>query len=469
MFRKSLYLLTIFFISIALFACDDNDSTSESPEPMRALTEHDFVNDDSAVAVPEDGVILTHLEHPEAGQQGDTGEQGMDIVPIRYDTDSNHTYCWVDENEDASHFMTLDDLEGNEILKLLANECVTAFVPAGEYELHLHHDGMSDVVFPVFIRPDPTSDEVLISLSNTDADQNLETLLSTNSCPDCDLRDAIIGYTVIGIDLFGVPVTQNNSLIGANLSGADLRGADLRNGTFIDADFSNAILTDSPFTPEQGLFPPTLTGADFSAAVWINGNGCEEGSSGSCIEGKFAFISSFTLIGNVRKVARSNFKDKCGDVDNGLDGGDCICSAIAEDARLGLNYRAWLGTEEGSPSTRFNQSTIPYIRTDGTKIANNYDDLTDGSIRNPIKYSENREEVFVQPSSSQNDVRVWTGVRENGEVKSGDNCINWSSIPTIDTSGHVGSVSFTFGSWTDFNTTFPCDFNDVARIYCFQQ
>jgi len=459
--RINFLCLSLFiFTSFLLISCDD--SNNNFGNDAGALTEHDFLNDEGAFAVPEDGVVLTHLEHPDADHEADTGEQGMDIIPIKYIEDSNHTYCWEDDNEDASHFMTLNDLDGNELLRVDANgDCVTEFVEAGEYEIHIHHDGNSEEVFPVFLRPDNSEDEEAEQVSQT-SEQNLQTLISTNSCPGCDLRGAVIGYTQVG----GQIVT--NVFQFSNLSGADLREADLRAGFYDSVDFTNASLVDALVVADSDVPPAFFFGGDFSAAAWVNGNACQEGSIGICHEAKFAFITSFTMDGNVKRAANNNFRDECGNLDSGLDAGDCLCSGLAEEAGLGSNYRAWLGTDEGSPSTRFTQSTIPYIRTDGKKVANNFNDLTDGSISNPIKYSEDREEVFVLSSSHQNDVRVWTAVRQMGQTKTGDNCDGWTTR-NPDFEGQVGTMSTTGNSWTDFSSTDNCSFTDFARIYCFQQ
>jgi hypothetical protein len=114
---------------------------------------------------------------------------------------------------------------------------------------------------------------------------------------------------------------------------------------------------------------------------------------------------------------------------------DVICRDAAMNAGLtdGIPgspvYLSWLSTLElkemsfpTSPSVRFNRSTFPYISTDvfGTVIANNWDDLTDGSLITPIEDDEfgNRRP----------DIGVWTGTHDDGSP-TGCDCDSWSSNP----------------------------------------
>ena len=75
------------------------------------------------------------------------------------------------------------------------------------------------------------------------------------------------------------------------------------------------------------------------------------------------FISSVDMNGNL----------------GGLRGADATCQARATTARLPGTYKAWLSGSNDSPSTRFTQSTRPYVRVDGQVVANNWDELTIGA------------------------------------------------------------------------------------------
>ena len=59
---------------------------------------------------------------------------------------------------------------------------------------------------------------------------------------------------------------------------------------------------------------------------------------------------------------------------------------------------AWLSDDTGSPATRFTQATVPYVRTDGVRVADDYADLTDGTIQHAINVSESKG-VASSPSA----------------------------------------------------------------------
>ncbi len=66
----------------------------------------------------------------------------------------------------------------------------------------------------------------------------------------------------------------------------------------------------------------------------------------------------------------------------GVAGADSKCQARANAAGLTGTYKAWISTSSSSPATTFTKYSSPYILTDGTQIASNWNDLTDGSIPN---------------------------------------------------------------------------------------
>lgn len=472
MLNKSILLSTIFIFSFITIACDNDNSDApfDFPETIRALSENDFINDENAFAVPEDGVVVTLLEHPEADHENDTGEQGVDIIPIKYISDTNHTYCWEDGNDEASHFMTLNDLEGNEVLMVFVNEgCVTEFVESGEYEIHVHHDGNSEEIFPIFLRPDNEVNEEIVQVTLTQNEiQNFNTLLSTNSCQGCDLQNLTIGTFSFTPD--GTPVPrQPFNFSNANLRGADLTNADLSGGIFTGADFTSAILLN---INDDGT---DFTNAIFSLAIWKNGNACNNSStSGVCNQAKFTFLASMPISSNILTVAQSMFSN-CTTVSNGLDAADCICSTHAENAGIGSNYRAWLADNSGSPVTRFTQSSIPYIRTDGAIVANNWDDLTDGGIASPINLDENENLIG---NMNLLDI-VWTNVTTSGTVDSNGTCNNWTAEEVADRTlfGGNGVFSRTDSFWTQQAGTVCIgpdndgDFGSdaIPYLYCFMQ
>ena len=61
----------------------------------------------------------------------------------------------------------------------------------------------------------------------------------------------------------------------------------------------------------------------------------------------------------------------------GIPGADEKCQSHADAAGLAGTFLAWISDGVDSPATRFARSAEPYVRTDGTKIAEDWDDLVD--------------------------------------------------------------------------------------------
>ena len=138
----------------------------------------------------------------------------------------------------------------------------------------------------------------------------------------------------------------------------------------------------------------------------------------------------------------------------GLEGGDSICNSQASAAGLSGTYRAWLGDGSAGPSVRFAQSPRPYVRSDGTVIANDWADLTDGTLAAPIDRNE-----FGESTSG----AVWTSVDVNGVAEGANHCSGWNSISG---NGRQGLTTATSGAWTQDSTGFCMG---AARLYCFEQ
>jgi hypothetical protein len=178
-------------------------------------------------------------------------------------------------------------------------------------------------------------------------------------------------------------------------------------------------------------------------------NGCNP--DGSCVAACGAggpclvFLSSTRHTGNL----------------GGLAGADAICQQLASAVPLPGTYKAWLSDSVASPSTRFMQSSGPYRLVDGTTIANNWADLTDGNLAAQISTSE----TGVVESSA-----VWTHTLPNGTAGgSGLNvhCDNWLST-AVDARGDVGTSGSTASFWTDVISSGLCA-SFTLKLYCFQQ
>ena len=142
----------------------------------------------------------------------------------------------------------------------------------------------------------------------------------------------------------------------------------------------------------------------------------------------------------------------------GIAGADLKCQDLAIDAGRSGTFKAWLSNSTGySPAQDFVQSGGPYVTTTGIQVAENWQDLTDSNLDNPITFDENGGSTTAS--------FVWTGTDETGMPESdGDNfCDDWTS-----TSGSalVGLSTATSGEWTS-SGVIGC--GNAYRLYCFEQ
>ena len=274
--NTNISLLLVFLITGFFLVSCDNDSNDDS---IRVLTEDDFAEDLILSADPSGGVIVTFLEHPDDAQnENQTGEAGVDIIPIRYNDTASHTFCWEDSNEESEHFMTLNRISGEEILKVEANgNCVTQIIEPGIYELLFNHDGNIENTFPVFIQngtggmlTEKFSKSLILysflekmaftlNASAQTVSDNFNTLVNTNSCPGCNLEGAGLSFKDLSdADLSGANLAFSQ-MIETNLTGADLSNADLSNADLNGANLTNADLSGAT-TSNTNLAGADLTG-----------------------------------------------------------------------------------------------------------------------------------------------------------------------------------------------------------------
>jgi hypothetical protein len=159
------------------------------------------------------------------------------------------------------------------------------------------------------------------------------------------------------------------------------------------------------------------------------------------------FVSSVTISGEAAGVT-------------GTYGVDSQCQQLALTAGLDGNYLAWLSNAAISPSSRFTRSNAPYVRTDGTKVANDWNGLTSGTLFVPI----NRDESTAVVSTSTD---VWTDTDANGTaIASGSHCSGWTT--TIGAAkGSYGHATSTNATWTNAGAAVACA--TYNRYYCVEQ
>ncbi|MHB9019584.1 MAG: fibronectin type III domain-containing protein [Minisyncoccota bacterium] len=164
---------------------------------------------------------------------------------------------------------------------------------------------------------------------------------------------------------------------------------------------------------------------------------------------KRIFITSTTYTGNL----------------TGLAGADAKCQARADAVSLGGTWKAWISsgaTDITSATDRLTHSSSLYVNMIGIKVADNWDDLVDGSLDAAIQYNENRASYSGQ---------VWTGSNYNGTNYFSQDCSGTGAGWTVTTgtgedAGLSGIASSVTGSWSN-NGANSC--NTSLPLYCFEQ
>jgi len=105
---------------------------------------------------------------------------------------------------------------------------------------------------------------------------------------------------------------------------------------------------------------------------------------------------------------------------------------------------------------RLTHSSVPYVLVDGTRVADDWDDLVDGALDHPIDLDEHG-------NPHQNDA-VWTATNSGGLGGYYD-CSGWTG--GIAAAGVTGATSAAGGLWTHADTFHFCNLN--SRLYCFEQ
>lgn len=160
-------------------------------------------------------------------------------------------------------------------------------------------------------------------------------------------------------------------------------------------------------------------------------------------------------------VTRATFDSNLG----GLKGADDKCQAEADSPAsivpTGI-YMAWLSDGTDSPNTRFTKSSHPYVLPNGKKVAENYIDLTDGSLLGPINLGPDGKPIGYQP--------FWTGTNPDGTSVQVDAfsgaCGGWAGDPPAGKWGVNGHTVKKATSWT-YDRGYLC--HETLKLACFQQ
>ncbi len=144
----------------------------------------------------------------------------------------------------------------------------------------------------------------------------------------------------------------------------------------------------------------------------------------------------------------------------GLAGADAKCQARADAAKLGGVWKAWLSDSTTLAQKRLTHSNVPYLRLDGSIIANNWIDLTGGTLQNKIVLDEAGKDRTNYVAAA------WTGTDVSGN-NGYNNCLNWTNNLFL-FKGQAGEINAVTAYWTrGVNPDYSCSSN--AALYCFEQ
>jgi hypothetical protein len=139
---------------------------------------------------------------------------------------------------------------------------------------------------------------------------------------------------------------------------------------------------------------------------------------------------------------------------------DQKCQKLADGRGLGATWKAWISDNTGSAAARLTHANVPYRLLDGTLIANNWIDLTDGALAHSIDVDETVTRL-TGPAEA------WTGTDTTGAAIKFDTCANWSNATASLPYGYVGVSDRADYGWTQVFEQF-CNHSD-PRLYCFEQ
>lgn len=139
---------------------------------------------------------------------------------------------------------------------------------------------------------------------------------------------------------------------------------------------------------------------------------------------------------------------------SGVLDGDQKCQDRADVANLPGTFKAWLSDDNSNAASRQASGGGPYVLVDDTVVADDWNDLTDGTLDHAIDLDE-----FGNPTSG---ASVWTGTTPPGAVIADKTCGWWfSSVGT----GRRGTSSGTDGTWSSATDG---DCSSVAHLYCIE-
>jgi hypothetical protein len=191
------------------------------------------------------------------------------------------------------------------------------------------------------------------------------------------------------------------------------------------------------------------------------------GMDGEFVDTDCAFICTNAACGkNSKTVFVTSTMYKGGEL-GGLAGADAKCQARAVAAGLTGTYRAWLSDFTGSPSTRFPQDVGPYVLVNGSIVANNWPQLTSGSLRHALDITELGGAPPMTTTVICDGPLVWSDTDASGNLESSSTtCGDWSDV-----NGQTAAWGLATAQdvWTSYCSGGDHACSTAAPLYCFQQ
>ena len=174
---------------------------------------------------------------------------------------------------------------------------------------------------------------------------------------------------------------------------------------------------------------------------------------------------------DARLVFISSVLYKGGDI-QGAVGADQKCQELASAALFDNagNFKAWISDAEHSPAKDFIKvAGQPYVRLDGVRIADDWEDLIENGPEEGIILTETAETMLSKG--------VWTGTGPGGSLAPDTlTCQGWTSsgaadkghrgLSGVDNQGPAWDAWIENKQWTSY-TQFVC--LNAYSIYCFEQ
>ena len=255
-------------------------------------------------------------------------------------------------------------------------------------------------------------------------------------------------------------------------------GSTLKFQDLYTSDTATDLLTDEiEIIGVMGTCPLSVISDSPSMTIYLN-TVAQSGSSINVQNGDKIYLeiespgsvgdsySTFISIGNTQSTHTTTTDEKMvftttatfqGNL-GGLTGADSACQSAADAEGLEGTYLAWLSDDTGYPAARFSHWNYIYRMAEPIrKASDNWADLTDGSVDDHMRRSEDGTFLGAPRQS-------WTNTGNDGTMYGSDHCNNW----TNSSNSYQGAIGET-DSGSNWTVSAPYDCDQFVRIYCFEQ